>query len=175
VGPVHDVAQQHDQTVRLGRIGVRQARLAGITPLGDQPHGTGRVVFRLGVPAVLRQRALRLGQRLGVGVDPADRVQGGARLGEQRVLDLLEVLGRDVHLVGEQPVEHREDRSGRGVLDGHDQPVDLAELQRIERGLEAGEAHAVLVGEQRARDAMAVGERLALVPDGHESDTLPAS
>ena len=74
--------------------------------------------------------ALGLGERLRVGVHGPDRLERRPGMGQQGVLDLLEVLAGDVHVVGEQTVEHGQDRTRRGVLDRHDQPLRVVRARR---------------------------------------------
>jgi len=84
-----------------------------------------------------------------------------------------EVLGDDrdgaVILAAGQAIEHREDASGRGVLNGEHQPVDGPRFERRERRDEARLPDVIGVGEQLVGRPKAVGMWLALVPDAHDA------
>lgn len=91
----------------------------------------------------------------------------------ERMTDLDEVLSKDgepnVACITGQPIEHRQNRPRRGVLDGNDETVDIATLEGVEGSRKASMPDVVRVREQLSCCAIAVAVGFSLISDDHAS------
>ena len=177
VSPVHDISLENLETVDLGRPGWGQRRDRRIAEFGNFPDGTRRVVSDDGLDAQVKQMPLCLRERFRVGANTAHVLQRRTGNTEDGVTDFDEMLGNDgerlLPSTTRQAVEYREHRSRRRVLDGDDESVDRAGLQRSERRREPPQPNGFALREQFADGSVAVGAGFSLISDTHGQDDRP--
>lgn len=132
---VQDVVEENLETVSSTGPWRSKRRNRRIACLGNLSDGPGCVVSWNGIDSQIKKRVLGLCKCLRVGTDLANILDRGAGYAVERVTYLNEVLGKDgephVACITWQPVEHRQDRSRRGIFDRNHETVDFTLFERI--------------------------------------------
>ena len=169
--PIHDVAQQNVETVDLGRCRWGECRNRRVAQFGDLSYGAGRIWTGNYFHTHVEQVAFRLRERLGVRAHFDQVLNQCPGNPEDRMPHLHEMLGHDrkrlVAVATGESVEHGEHRTGGGVLNRNNQPVDGPFLECGEGRGESDQSDGFTIGEQLSDGSVAVRARLTLISNTH--------
>ena len=156
-----------------GLAGARAGQHPHRTPerLRDHPRGPRGVVHRNDLHAQGREELLRLRERLGVGVHALDVLEPGSGEAEERMVDRHDDLADHGDEGGvQEKVVGLVDRSGLGVLKGHDAEGRLLARHTGEDQPHRLARHRLGVREHLEERALAVRSGLSLIGDLHAAE-----
>jgi hypothetical protein len=168
---VKNMVEKDIEAMRSTSAGRSKSGNGGVASFGHLADCAGSVVCRNRLDAEVKEHMLCLSERLGVGAHLTNVFDRSPRHTMKRMAYLHEVLGKDrephVARIAWQPIEHRQHRSRRGVLDRNHQTIQLTCLERIECSSETAIPDELAIGEQFCCSPVAVAVRFSLISDLH--------